>query len=96
MSAALHQGDALTVLRTLDAGSVVMKAKDINARILVLLGNDVQLRADYGEDGILYLRDNVNECEVADETPDAIDHLIHEWAIYAGYTIEEFEEFANA
>ena len=73
-----------------------MKVDELNARILVLLGDDVPLRAEIGEDTRLYLRDNVNECEVADETPEAVDHLIHEWAIYAGYTIEEFEEFTNA
>ena len=70
------------------------QAADINARIAKLLGRGVPLRAEE-ENGVIYLRDNVNEAEVTDETPEAIDHDIHEWAIYTGYTVEEFEEFVR-
>ena len=69
-------------------------AGDLNARIAKLLGTDVPLRAEE-ENGVIYLRDNVNEAEVTDETPEALDHDIHDWAIYAGYTVEEFEEFTR-
>ena len=69
-----------------------MNADEINKRIAYLIGDDAHLRADEVE-GIVYLRDDTNEADVTDESAMDIDKDIYDWAIFAGYTAENFEEF---
>lgn len=80
--------------RTAAATGARPTAAQVNACITRLLGTDVPLRAEK-DNGVLYLRDNVNEAEISCETMNDVARLIHEWAIFTGYTCEEFEEFVR-
>lgn len=67
----------------------------INAEIEVVLG-EVPLKA-YEENGRIFLGDGVNNpAQVEDPTQIGVIELLYEWAVFTGYTNEDFEDFLEA
>ena len=64
----------------------------INAEITRMLGN-VPLKA-YEDGGRIYLWDGINApSDVEDQSLIGIAELLYDWAIFAGYTNEDLEDF---
>ena len=66
---------------------------EVNAEILVVLGTDVTLRA-VEHRGRIVLSDGVNSPAEGNalSLPDLMD-LLYEYAVFIGYTCENFEDF---
>lgn len=65
----------------------------INDMIELLIGDDVPLHA-FDKDGRTYVTDGASKpVPVGDLPKMGLVELFYDWAVYAGYTIEEFEDF---
>jgi hypothetical protein len=70
-----------------------LAASDINNMIELLIGDDVPLHA-YHEDGRIFVTDGASEPVLVEDLPKmGLVELFYDWAVYAGYTIEAFEDF---
>lgn len=70
-----------------------LTVSEINDMIELLVGDDVPLYA-FDEDGRIFVTDRASEpAPVGDLPKMGLVELLYDWAVYAGYTIEEFEDF---
>ena len=69
-----------------------MTFDQIAAEVDRLLGN-TPLRA-YEQEGRIFLGDGVHVvAELAERTLEELQEVLYDWAVFAGYTNEDFEDF---
>lgn len=70
-----------------------LTVSEINEMIEILIGDDAALHA-YNEYDQIFVTDGASEPVPVEDLPKmGLVQLFYDWAIYAGYTIEEFEDF---
>ena len=91
----LHQSRDNRNPRPSDTHGDFLSVSEMNSEIQLVLG-EVPLKA-YEKDRHIILDDGVNEPAGADDlTAIELIELLYDWAVFAGYTNEDFEDFLEA